>query len=79
MEICRLWKDHLKNDLRSDQDHRQKVDLRSRSRSRFFNDLKIKIKIIDRSIFAPKVPFWRLFFDISYKTFLTNLIFFPDV
>jgi hypothetical protein len=31
----RLWKDHLKNDLRSDQDHRQKIDLRSRSRSRF--------------------------------------------
>jgi hypothetical protein len=30
----RLWKDHLKNDLRSDQDHRQKIDLRSRSRSR---------------------------------------------
>jgi hypothetical protein len=28
----RLWKDHLKNDLRSDQDHRQKIDLRSRSR-----------------------------------------------
>jgi hypothetical protein len=32
---CRLCKDHLKNDLRSDQDHRQKIDLRSRSRSRF--------------------------------------------
>jgi hypothetical protein len=31
----RLWKDQLKNDLRSDQDHRQKIDLRSRSRSRF--------------------------------------------
>jgi hypothetical protein len=28
----RLWKDHLKNDLRSDQDQRQKIDLRSRSR-----------------------------------------------
>jgi hypothetical protein len=34
-EKHRLWKDHLKNDLRSDQDHRQKIDLRSRSRSRF--------------------------------------------
>jgi hypothetical protein len=30
--IARLWKDHFKNDLRSDQDHRQKIDLRSRSR-----------------------------------------------
>jgi hypothetical protein len=24
------WKDHFKNDLRSDQDHRLKIDLRSR-------------------------------------------------
>jgi hypothetical protein len=25
----RHWKDHFKNDLRSDQDHRLKIDLRS--------------------------------------------------
>jgi hypothetical protein len=37
--LTRLWKDHLKNDLRSDQDHRQKIDLRSRSRF-FKNDLR---------------------------------------
>jgi hypothetical protein len=27
---ARHWKDHFKNDLRSDQDHRLKIDLRSR-------------------------------------------------
>jgi hypothetical protein len=41
----RLCKDHFKNDLRSDQDHRQKIDLRSRSRSRFFkNDLRSRLR-----------------------------------
>jgi hypothetical protein len=38
-EYSRLWKAHLKNDLRSDQDHRQKINLRSRSRF-FKNDLR---------------------------------------
>jgi hypothetical protein len=28
-ESSRHWKDHFKNDLRSDQDHRLKIDLRS--------------------------------------------------
>jgi hypothetical protein len=27
--LFRHWKDHFKNDLRSDQDHRLKIDLRS--------------------------------------------------
>jgi hypothetical protein len=29
LHSCRPWKDHFKSDLRSDQDHRQKNDLRS--------------------------------------------------
>jgi hypothetical protein len=29
MQIVRHWKDHLKNDRRSDQDHRLKLDRRS--------------------------------------------------
>jgi hypothetical protein len=41
---ARLWKDHFKNDLRSDQDHRQKIDLRSRSRF-----LKIEFRSRSRS------------------------------
>jgi hypothetical protein len=40
---------HFKNDLRSDQDHRLKIILRS------YQD--------HRSFFAPKVPFLRVIFD----------------
>jgi hypothetical protein len=46
---CRPWKDHLKSDLRSDQDHLLKKDLRSDQDHIFLKndlDLKSRSKII---------------------------------
>jgi hypothetical protein len=66
--FIRLWKDHLKNDLRSDQDHRQKIDLRSRSRSRFLKyDLRSRSKIN----FCPKSPLFGGYFLQDFLIFLS--------
>jgi hypothetical protein len=50
---ARHWKDHFKNDLRSDQDQRLKIDLRSR----------LKKMILDQDhtyiIFCPKSPLFK--------------------
>jgi hypothetical protein len=58
--FSRLWKDHLKNYLRSDQDHRQKIDLRSRSH--VFKNMILDQDQDQRSNFAPKVPFLGVIF-----------------
>jgi hypothetical protein len=44
----RHWKDHFKNDLRSDQDHRLKIDLRSDQEN------VLKKKILDQ-VHTPKI------------------------
>jgi hypothetical protein len=59
--IIRHWKDHFKNDLRSDQDHRLRIDLRS-DQDHMFKFFYLRFD--HRSFFVPKC--------LSYKTLLFN-------
>jgi hypothetical protein len=66
-ENSRHWKDHLKNDSRSDQDHRLKLDRRSDQ------DHPLNFFILDQDhIIYHFLPSKSPFFEFSYKTFLTN-------
>jgi hypothetical protein len=59
--MARHWKDHFKNDRRSDQDHRLKLDRRSDQDHPFKkNDRRSRSDHI--SFFAPKVAFLRVIF-----------------
>jgi hypothetical protein len=69
------WKDHFKNDRRSDQDHRLKLDRRS-DQDHPFKKIYIRSRSNHISFFAPKVAFLGSFFEFSYKTFFGKLIIF---
>jgi hypothetical protein len=69
--FSRHWKDHLKNDRRSDQDHRLKLDRRSDQDHHFLKMIEDQDHIIYHFL-PPKSPFCGSLFKFSYKTFLTN-------
>jgi hypothetical protein len=69
--LSRHWKDHLKNDRRSDQDHRLKLDKRS-DQDHPFNKKNDLLRSDHISFFALKGTFLRVIFEFSFETFLTN-------
>jgi hypothetical protein len=63
--LCRHWKDHLKNDRRSDQDHRLKLDRRSDQDHPFKkNDRRSRSR--SYIIFCPQSPLFEGHFLIFF-------------
>jgi hypothetical protein len=66
----RHWKDHFKNDLRSDQDHLLKIDLRSDQDHVFLKMILDQDQYqYHRYFLLKKYPFFK---GSLFETFLTN-------